>query len=69
MGILGDLPQTQIIASHDLPLVLSLCSRCILLDEGRIVADGESPDILGDDHLMERHGLEVPPFDRSRDRQ
>jgi cobalt/nickel transport system ATP-binding protein len=69
LGILGALPQTQIIASHDLPLVLSLCSRCVVLDDGRVVADGESPAILGDGDLMERHGLEVARIDTSRDRR
>lgn len=69
IGILRDLPQTQIIASHDLPLVLSLCSRCIVLDEGRVVADGETPGVLGDGDLMERHGLEIARIDTFRDRE
>jgi hypothetical protein len=32
----------------------------IVLDEGKIRADGPTEDVLSDGHLMERHGLEVP---------
>jgi energy-coupling factor transporter ATP-binding protein EcfA2 len=51
---------TKLIATHDLEMVLELCSRTILLDDGRIVADGPSADILGDLSLVEAHGLEQP---------
>jgi cobalt/nickel transport system ATP-binding protein len=50
----------QLIASHDLELILEVCSRVILLDEGRIVADGEPRELMGDVALMEAHGLERP---------
>ncbi|HEU5116325.1 MAG TPA: cobalt ABC transporter ATP-binding protein, partial [Isosphaeraceae bacterium] len=51
---------TKLIATHDLEMVLELCSRTILLDGGKVVASGESREILGDADLMDRHGLEVP---------
>jgi energy-coupling factor transporter ATP-binding protein EcfA2 len=51
---------TKVIATHDLELVLELCPRTILLDAGRVVADGPSRDVLGDAELMDAHGLEQP---------
>lgn len=51
---------TQVIASHDLELVLRTCSRVLLLDAGKLVADGPARSILADTKLMEAHGLEVP---------
>ncbi|HUT55891.1 MAG TPA: ABC transporter ATP-binding protein [bacterium] len=57
---LAALDNTRIIASHDLEMVLELCSRIIVLDQGRIVADGNPRQILSDAALMEAHGLEKP---------
>jgi cobalt/nickel transport system ATP-binding protein len=57
--ILG-LNATLIIATHDLELVLDVCSRTILMDHGRIWADGETRSMLANAQLMEMHGLEVP---------
>jgi cobalt/nickel transport system ATP-binding protein len=53
-------PATSLIASHDLELVLEICPRTIVVDDGRIVADGSSREIMDDAALMERHGLERP---------
>ncbi|RKD28790.1 energy-coupling factor ABC transporter ATP-binding protein [Thermohalobacter berrensis] len=50
----------MLISSHDLEFILEVCNRVILLDEGRIVADGKPKEILGDENLMEAHGLEKP---------
>ncbi|MBI3945683.1 MAG: ABC transporter ATP-binding protein [Armatimonadetes bacterium] len=58
--ILAALPLTKLIATHDLELVLELCPRSVLLDAGRVVADGPSRALLSDGALMEAHGLEVP---------
>lgn len=60
IGLLQALPVTKIIASHDLELVVSLCSRAILLDAGRLVADGPARELLADEKLMLEHGLETP---------
>jgi energy-coupling factor transporter ATP-binding protein EcfA2 len=54
------LSATKIIASHDLEMILALCSRVVLLDEGRLVASGATRAILGDEALMLKHGLEKP---------
>ncbi len=51
---------SQIIATHDLDVVVELCTRVIVLDEGTVRADGLPSEVLADAALMERHGLEVP---------
>ena len=55
--LLKDLHVTKIVASHDLDLVRQLCSRAVILDGGRIVADGKTGDLLEDKGLLEAHGL------------
>ncbi|MGP0063328.1 MAG: energy-coupling factor ABC transporter ATP-binding protein [Isosphaeraceae bacterium] len=60
IGLIQSLECTKLIATHDLEMVLELCPRTILLDTGRVVADGPSREILGDVELMESHGLERP---------
>ena len=58
--ILKNCPAAQIIASHDLELIVEQCSRVIVLDQGRNQADGPAREILADEKLMAKHGLEVP---------
>lgn len=57
--LLASLPMTLLIASHDLAMVAALCSRVVLIDQGRAVIDGAAEAILHDGPLMERHGLET----------
>jgi cobalt/nickel transport system ATP-binding protein len=52
--------QTMLIATHDMRLVRDLCTRTVVLDGGRVVADGDTRTILYDRALMEQHGLETP---------
>lgn len=59
-ALLKTLTATKVIASHDLELVLELCSRTIVLDQGCVVADGRTVDILANEPLMLAHGLEKP---------
>ena len=54
------LPQTKLITSHDLDMILDTCRRVILLDRGRIVADGPADEILRDKELLEAHRMELP---------
>ncbi|MGH7221682.1 MAG: energy-coupling factor ABC transporter ATP-binding protein [Gemmataceae bacterium] len=58
--LLHTLGGTRMIASHDLELILQTCGRVLLLDRGRLMADGPARQILADASLMEAHGLEVP---------
>ncbi|TVQ56979.1 MAG: ABC transporter ATP-binding protein [Rhodobacteraceae bacterium] len=58
--LLAGMDQTLFVSSHDLDLVLDLCTRVILVDAGRIRADGPTGDVLGDAALMAAHGQETP---------
>ncbi len=55
--LLRGLTATIVVASHDLGFVTELCSRAIVVDHGRVVADGSVTAILGDHDLLLRHGL------------
>ena len=57
--LLQDLPQTMLVATHDIRLVQEVFSRVLVMDHGRIVADGATDAILGDAALLARHGLEL----------
>ncbi len=51
---------TKIIATHDLDMVFDLCERTIIMNEGAIIADGNSSDILNNKELLKKSGLEKP---------
>ena len=59
-ALLRRLPATKVIATHDLELVVELCTRAVLIDGGKVVADGPPADLLADEALMLAHGLERP---------
>jgi len=59
-ALLRQLPAAQLIATHDLELVVENCTRALLLDRGVIVADGPPSALLADEELMLAHGLERP---------
>ena len=52
--------ETKLIASHDLDMILDTCQRVILLNHGRIVADGEAETLLRDRALLEANRMELP---------
>lgn len=56
--LLYTLPQTMLVATHDERLARKLCPRTVILDEGIIVADGPTNEILNNTPLLEAHGLE-----------
>lgn len=60
MPILQESSPTSLIAAHDLELLLEICTRVVVLDNGKIMADGEPAAILGDEALMQAHGQEKP---------
>jgi cobalt/nickel transport system ATP-binding protein len=57
MQLLGELPGTQVVATHDFGLIEALCARVLLLAGGRVVAQGAPKQVLGDLALLEKHGL------------
>ena len=60
INTINQLPQTKIIASHDLDMILDTCQRVILLSQGQIVADGPVEEILYDQKLLEENRMELP---------
>lgn len=60
MQLLDELPQTMLVASHDMRMVAELFPRTVVMDQGRVVADGPTDRLMQDDALLEAHGLERP---------
>lgn len=60
LGLLPKFTHTKIIATHDLDFALELCERTIVLYEGVILADGSTSNLLSDQELLIRAGLELP---------
>jgi cobalt/nickel transport system ATP-binding protein len=58
--LLRDLPLTMLVSTHDMLMVRELFPRMVIMDEGRVVADGPTEDLLDDTALLEAHGLERP---------
>jgi cobalt transport protein ATP-binding subunit len=59
-SILTSLDVTVLMATHDLPYALELCPRSVLMNEGRVVAEGATRELLSDAELMARNRLELP---------
>jgi cobalt/nickel transport system ATP-binding protein len=60
IALIRSLPGTKLIATHDLDLVLDLCPRVLVLDGGKLVADGPAAELLAHPEIIENHGLEIP---------
>ena len=58
--VLLRLDATTLMVTHDLPFALQLCPRSIVLDDGVVVADGPTRELLADGELLRRHRLELP---------
>jgi cobalt/nickel transport system ATP-binding protein len=55
--LLHELPQTMLIATHDLDLVKQLTPRTVVLNHGKVAANQPTPTILEDDTLLMTYGL------------
>lgn len=60
INLLRDLDMTMLVSSHDMALVAELFPLVAIMDGGRIVAEGQTPTLLADKGLLEKHGLEMP---------
>jgi len=60
INLLRELPITMLVSTHDMKLVEELFPRTIVMDEGLIVADGKTKEILQDEKFLNEHGLEKP---------
>jgi energy-coupling factor transporter ATP-binding protein EcfA2 len=59
-ALLRQIPAAKLMATHDLELVVEMCSRVVVLDHGAVVADGPTRELLNNEELMLAHGLERP---------
>jgi cobalt/nickel transport system ATP-binding protein len=57
IDLLSQLPQTMLVATHDLALVEKLTPRMIIMNDGRIVADALTRQLLKDEPLLLENGL------------
>ncbi|HUU10599.1 MAG TPA: ABC transporter ATP-binding protein [Phycisphaerae bacterium] len=60
IALLSGLSNTLLLIGHDLDMILEVCDRTVVMDAGRVVADGPSRQVLADRALLEAHGLELP---------
>lgn len=60
INLLEELPLTMLTSTHDMLLVMDLFPRMVILDRGRVVADGPTNKLMEDAQLLEVHGLERP---------
>lgn len=51
---------TVMIATHDMQLVCEWASRIVVLDDGKVIADGTRDDIFGNPTLLETVGIRPP---------
>lgn len=58
--LLRELPITMLVSTHDMAMVRELFPRTIIMDEGCIVADDLTVNLLQDESLLRAHGLEMP---------
>jgi cobalt/nickel transport system ATP-binding protein len=60
INLLRHFHHTKIIASHDLDLILDVCKRCVIIQEGKVIADGPAEELLSNRQLLEENNLELP---------
>ena len=58
--LLKKLSQTLIIGTCNMNFAAAIADRAVLVNKGRVIADGDAGKIMRDSQLMAEHGLEVP---------
>jgi cobalt transport protein ATP-binding subunit len=57
---LHELPLTMLVSTHDIRMVSEIFPRMVIMDQGQIVTDGPTDQLMNDVELLEAHGLERP---------
>ncbi len=60
INLLKGFSHTKIIATHDMDMVLELCERVIVINDGEILRDGRAEEILRDEDFLKDCSLELP---------
>jgi len=60
INLLKELDITMLVSTHDMLFVKESFPRVVVMDSGRIVADGPTEALLSDEALLGAHGLEMP---------
>ena len=60
INFLRESEKTILLASHDLDMTLEICTRAIILNDGRVNAEGKLPELFMNKSLLESNGLELP---------
>ena len=55
--------ETLVVATHDLEVAKAVCDRCVILDRGTVVTQGDSATLLDDVSFLRQHRLTVPLCD------
>lgn len=58
--VVAGLGLTTLIVTHDLLYAAELCERSVIMNDGRVVADGPTLDLLADSELLGANRLELP---------
>lgn len=58
--LLNELDITMLVSTHDMLMVQELFPRMVIMDDGQIVADGNTSELMKDIELLNAHGLEKP---------
>ena len=59
INLLRELDMTMLVSTHDMPMVSELFERTVVMEGGQVVANGPTYELLADQALLQRHGLEL----------
>ena len=57
IGLIRTLPQTMLVATNDLDLASAALPRCIVLNDGKVVHEGSTNELIRDSARLESYGL------------
>ncbi len=58
--LLKELPQTKLIATHDMDMALEICDRVVVMHHGKVVMIGKPQTVFKNKDLLDQCHLELP---------